>query len=151
MTLKQLTIPFKMDRIYHTWDKWECYPSGFFENKPPNGMTDEECEQKYCELLQDIPEFKRVLLILIEQWKNSCEHNLTNERMNRIAWMGQAALCYKYGIPARYRGGYNLLTDQQKQAADDAALEIINVWMANNSYPNYTPETIKSKSEVDLY
>ena len=89
--------------------------------------------------------------LIIDQWRNSCEHNLTNERMNRTAWMGQAAVCYKYSVPARYRGGYNLLTDLQKQAADDAALEIINVWMANNNYPNYTPETIKSKSEVDLY
>lgn len=140
-----------MDRIYHTWDKWECYPAGFFEANPPNGLTDEECENLYKELLSDIPEFKRVMNEILIHWKNSCEHNLTNERMNRIAWMGQASLCYKYGIPARYRGCYNLLSRDQQTAADSAALEIINVWMDRNGYPPHSADEIKSKTEVDLY
>lgn len=140
-----------MDRIYHTWDKWECYPAGFFEVRAPKGLSDEDCERLYMELLSDIPEFKRVCLIIISEWVNSCEHNLTNERMNRIAWIGQAALCKKYGIPARYRGGYNLLTKEQQQAADDCALEVINLWMESKGYDLQTPETIKSKTEADLY
>lgn len=151
MTLRQMTIPFSMNRIYHTWDKWECYRAGFFEANPPKGMTDDYCVNKYSELLIDIPEFKKVMLLIIQEWPNSCEHNLTNEKMNRIAWMGQAALCYKYSIPSKYRGGYNLLTDIEKQNADNAALEIINVWMDKMGYPHYTPETIKSKTEANLY
>lgn len=71
--------------------------------------------------------------------------------MNRIAWMGQASLCYKYKIPARYRGGYHLLTDEQKRDADLAALEVINEWMVNQGYPLMTIEEIESKTEVDLY
>jgi hypothetical protein len=138
-----------MDRIYHTWDKWECYPAGFFEVHPPKGYTDEQCEELYREFLSDIKEFKRVMRILIREWVNSCEHNLTNERMNRIAWMGQAALCYKYRIPARYRGGYNLLTDSEKLVADNAALEVINEWMIANHYPLL--ESTTSKTEVNLY
>lgn len=147
----KLQILYLVNRIYHTWDKWECYPAGFFEVRAPKGMTDEECENLYKELLKDIPEFKRIMLLVISEWKNSTEHNLTNERMNRIAWMGQSALCYKFGIPARYRGGYNLLTEQEQQAADEAALEVINLWMESQGYELYDSETIKSKTEADLY
>lgn len=140
-----------MERIYHTWDKWECFRAGFFNNQPPKGLTDSQCEKLYCELLSDINEFKRIMLRVLFEWPNSTEHNLTNERMNRIAWMGQSALCYKYSIPAMYRGGYNLLTEDQKQAADTAALECINDWMKSRGYELYDIETIKSKTEANLY
>lgn len=144
-------ILYNVERIYHTWDKWECYQAGFFEVRPPKHFTDDDCVERYATLLKDIEEFKRIMMIIIEEWVNSCQHNLTNDRMNRIAWMGQSALCYKFGIPSRYRGGYNLLTIEQQNAADEAALEIINVWMVNNGYDLQTPETIKSKTEANLY
>ena len=146
-----MIIPYNVERIYHTWDKWECYPAGFFEVKAPKELTDDECIDLYCELLKDIPEFKRIMLLIIDEWPNSCEHNLTNERMNRIAWMGQSSLCYKHKIPARFRGGYHLLTKDQQQAADEAALEVINIWMERQGYEKQTSETIVSKTEMDLY
>lgn len=145
------SINYIVERIYHTWDKWECYRAGFFEVKAPKGMTDEQCEMQYCRFLQDIKEFKRVMMCVISEWVNSCQHNLTNERMNRIAWMGQAALCYRYGIPARYRGGFNLLNKDEQLAADLAALDIINVWMENNGYELQTLNSIESKTEANLY
>lgn len=141
-----------MDRIYHTWDKWECYRAGFFEVNPPKGMTDDDCLNTYKTLLLDIEEFKRVMRLIIHEWVNSCEHNLTNERMNRIAWMGQSSLCYKYKIPSRYRGGYNLLSEGERNAADQAALELINEWLELRGYhERHDIESIKSKTEVDLY
>lgn len=141
-----------MNRIYHTWDKWECYRSGFFEVNPPKGMTDDDCLEVYKNFLLDIPEFVRVMRLIIIEWPNSCEHNLTNERMNRIAWMGQASLAYKFRIPSRYRGGYHLLSDDDKANADQAALEVINEWLAlKGYYERHDIESIKSKTEVDLY
>lgn len=140
-----------MERIFHTWDKWECYPAGFYENKPPKGMTNEQAEEKYRELLADSDLFADVLSKIIEEWPHSCEHYLTNENMNRIAWMGQAALAYEYNIPARFRGGYNKLDDNQKKKADDVALEYINKWMIKNGYEELTHETIKSRTQANIY
>lgn len=139
-----------MERIYHTWDKWECYPAGFFEVRAPKEYSDDDCVKLYRELLEDIPEFKRVMERIIIEWPNSCEHNLTNDRMNRIAWMGQASLTYKYKIPARFRGGYHLLNDENKLAADTAALELINRWMTDKGFELMTLET-NTRTEVDLY
>lgn len=141
------TIP----RIYHRWEKWECYPAGFFEEHPPKGMTAEDCQNAYAEFLRDIPRFWKAANRVINEWINSCEHNLTNEQMNRIAWMGQSAMCIDTGIPAKYRGGYHLLTPEEQLAADMTALEVINYWMFLHGYGEYTLETIKSRTESNLY
>ena len=74
-----------MKRIYHTWDKWECYPSGFYENHPPPGMTKDECEEEYRRFLKNLDEFEIALKRVISEWKNSCEHYLSNENMNMIS------------------------------------------------------------------
>ena len=140
-----------MERVYHTWDKWECYPAGFYENHPPKGMTNEEAEEAYRSFLSDIPVFEAAMFSVITQWKYSCEHYLTNDKMNRIAWMGQAAMCYYSGVPARFKGGYNLLTDEQQEVADKAALKYINKWMSANGHEPYKLEDIESKSKANIY
>lgn len=140
-----------MERVFHTWDKWECYPAGFYEEKPPKGMTAEECELAYRDFLADLPRFGNAMECVLNDWKHSCEHYLTNENMNRIAWMGQAAMCYETRVPARFRGGYNLLTDEQKSQADNLALEYINIWMHKNGYEELTPDLVKPRTQSSLY
>lgn len=121
-----------MKRVYHTWEKWECYPAGFYESQPKTKLSKEQCEQAYAQLLKDIPAFRAALQRVITEWKNSCEHYLTNPSMNRIAWLGQASLCIEKGIPANYRGGFNLLTAAEQEAANQAALDALNQWLATN-------------------
>lgn len=118
-------------RIYHTWDKWECYPAGMYDLRPADkDATDDQCRETYRTLLADSDAFTAALHRVADEWPNSSEHYLTNERMNRIAWLGQASLCIAHGIPARYRGGYMLLTPEQRLAADLTALDALNRWLA---------------------
>lgn len=124
----------KIKRIFHTWDKWECYPAGFYE-KQKEGMTKDECKEDYRVFLADLPRFKSALNRVITEWKFSCEHYLSNENMNRVAWLGQAALCIETGIPSVFRSGYFLLTDDQRKEADDLALKYLNIWLFMNNYP----------------
>lgn len=139
------------NRIFHTHDKWECEKAGFYEGKPPKGMTADICKLHYKELLTDIPKFEAVLDGVISNWKNSCEHYLTNSAMNRIAWLGQASLCYKHGIPAEFRGGYGLLTEAQQLAADEAALRALNKWLAANGRPVLTMAEANPNRQSDIY
>ena len=139
------------NRIFHTFDKWECNKAGFYETKPPKGMTPDHCRAYYRELLADIPEFERVLNCVVTEWKHSCEHYLTNSAMNRIAWLGQAALCYKYGIPSEFRGGYGLLTEAQQLAADEAALRAMNKWMEANGREPAALEDANPNRQSDIY
>lgn len=140
-----------MKRVFHTWDKWECYPAGFYENRPASGASSEECEATYAELLRDIPAFEKALDGVITRWVNSCEHYLTNENMNRIAWLGQAALCYARGIPACFRGGFNLLSADEQQAANESALKYLNVWLSMRGEPELTLDSAAPKTKANLY
>jgi ParB-like chromosome segregation protein Spo0J len=139
-------------RILHTWDKWECYKAGFYEEQPPAGFTNESAEIFYKDFLSDLTLFEENLKRVIAEWKFSCEHYLTNENMNRIAWLGQASVCIYKGIPARYRGGYNLLSEEQKQKADLLALKYLNIWLIKNNYPIIEDiKNAESKTEANLY
>lgn len=139
------------DRIMHEWSDWECFPAGFYSDKPPQGMTVDQAEDAYRAFLADIDRFDSALDRLIVEWKNSCEHYLTNKRMNRIAWLGQAAMCIDSGISSWFCGGYNLLDDQQKVAADEKALQYLNKWLVRNGRPELTMEECQQKTQVNLY
>lgn len=38
---------FEVERIYHPWDKWECYKAGFYEEKTLD--ENKEKEFKKCQ------------------------------------------------------------------------------------------------------
>lgn len=138
-------------RIFHTFDKWECNKAGFYESRPPKGMSAEECKVVYRDLLADIPAFESALNRVITEWKYSCEHYLTNSAMNRIAWLGQASLCIQKGIPSEFRGGWGLLTEPQQQAADQAALRALNKWLVANGREEVTMEQANPGRQAEIY
>lgn len=144
--------PIKIEdgRILHTYEKWECYPAGFYENKK-EGMTKEECEETYRSFLSDIPRFELALKRVCREWKNSCEHYLTNEKMNRIAWLGQASLCIETGIPSVYRGGFMLLTESQQNEANEAALRALNNWLLERGRKEVSMVDATGKTDANLY
>ena len=140
----------KPKRIYHTWDKWECYPAGFYESQKEN-MTKTECEQEYKSFLSSSARFEGGLKRVISEWPRSTEHYLTNEAMNRIAWLGQAALCIETGIPACYRSGYFLLTKEEQKKADLLALKYLNIWLSEKGYDKVDLNGAGTNSKANLY
>ena len=116
-----------MNRIYHPWNKWEDYKHGFYGGlEYPKDNTLE----LYASLLRDLTKFENALKIIVNEWRYSCEHNLSNEGMNRIAYLGQAACALIYNVPNSISmGGYNLLTTEEQQAADAMAQKYLNLWL----------------------
>ena len=142
-----------MKRIYHRWDAWECYPAGFYDTKPrERTLTEGRCRAIYADFLRNIPAFEEALAGVLRDWPNSCEHYLSNENMNRIAWLGQASLCYATGIPARFRGGFNQLTTEEQSAANLAALRALNAWLEKRGEPTLPNlDAAASRTQMDLY
>lgn len=138
-------------RILHTFDKWECHAFNFYGTAAPDGMTAEQAEEKYRALLADEAAFAGTLHLVVTEWRHSCEHYLTNEKMNRIAWLGQAALARAHRIPSGFRGGYNLLTESQQKRADELALEALNYWLKNNGRKPVEMGQARSKLDAELY
>ncbi len=141
-----------MKRIFHTWDKWECYPAGFYEDHPPAGMSPKDATHLYATFLRDLPRFRRALKRVITEWKNSCEHYLSNENMNRIAWLGQASMCIDSRVPAAFRSGFNMLSVDEQEAANAMAFKYLNLWLKAQGEPPYgSIAEADSKTEMDLY
>ena len=135
-------IPNENDegRIFHTYHNWECHKAGFYASKK-EGWTNEQCESEYTRVLTDSKLFASILNKIIVEWKYSCEHYLTNQSMNRIAWLGQAAVCYESGVPSVYSSAWFLLDDKQQSEANRVALKALNKWMENNK---------KDKLEIEI-
>jgi hypothetical protein len=138
-------------RIYHTWDKWECYPAGLYETLPPEGMSTDQARRAYAEFLRDLPRFGAALDGLLRDWPHSCEHYLTNENMNRIAWLGQAAMCYATRVPAVFRSGFSLLSEPERDAANREALRALNVWLEARGEERVDLEAAGVAAKVNLY
>ena len=140
-----------MNRIYHTWEKWECYPAGFYEDRAPRGLTKEQAEQEYAAFLRDDAAFGAALSRVLVEWPRSCEHYLSNENMNRIAWLGQASACLALGLPSCFRGGFNRLSETEQARANALALDALNRWLIAQGEPPHTMETAASRTQANLY
>jgi ParB-like chromosome segregation protein Spo0J len=139
------------ERIFHTFEKWECHKAGFYASKK-EGMTAEQCQLTYAEYLSNEDRFREGLNGVINEWINSCEHYLTNKAMNRIAWLGQAAMCYSTGVPSKYCSGFNLLTPEQQDKANLIALEALNYWRGKyNRDPITMEEALSIGRQVNIY
>lgn len=146
-------IPLEGDknRIFHTYDKWECHKAGFYKSKK-EGWTNEQCENEYIRILTDELLFRSALEKVTSEWVNSCEHYLTNKAMNRIAWLGQASVCYVSGVPSTYSGAWFKLTKEQQDKANEIALEFLNNWLSNNGRELLNIEEASSiNRQTELY
>jgi len=128
MSLYRIPNELDADRIFHTYDKWECFKAGFYENGL-SGKSDEECEKIYADTLSDGQLFDAILEKLTAEWKYSCEHYLTNKYMNRIAWLGQAAVCYHTGVPSKYSYAWFKIPEEKRNEANQIAHRHLNRWL----------------------
>jgi hypothetical protein len=122
----------KINRVYHPWQMWECYRAGFYETAAPGGMKSDEAKEAYRTFLSDLSAFRAGMERVGKEWPHSCQQFLTNPSINRIAWLGQSAMCITTGVPACFRGGFSLLTPDQQDAANAAAQEYLTEWEAAN-------------------
>lgn len=118
----------KLKRIYHPYWDWECYHAGFFNTAPPVGMDADRALNGYMDFLSDVSKFRDAMEQVAERWPKSCEHFLTNTSMNRVAWLGQAAMCITTGVPSTFRAGFKMLTPIKQEAANQAAQEFLANW-----------------------
>lgn len=137
-------------RIFHTFDKWEAVPAGFFA-PGIKGRTKDECEAEYAEFLSDLSAFEEGIKKVFKEWPNSCEHNLTNSSMNRIAWIGQSAACAARGLPSTFRGGFAMLPQDKQDAANALALKYLNIWLKEHGLPETSMDTAFSARQSDLF
>jgi hypothetical protein len=139
------------NRIFHTYDKWECQKAGFYFSKHEK-YSNEESEFQFISLISDLNKFEKALNRVITEWKFSCEHYLTNKAMNRIAWLGQASVCIETGVPSSYSGAWFKIQKEKQDEANLKALEYLNKWLKNNNRSEISlKEALSEGRQVELY
>lgn len=116
-----------IERIYHPYWMWEETYTNMWkvvENR-------EEWLQKAIAFTGDAPLYGKWMLDVVDEWKFSCEHNLSNLTQNRRAWVGHAACAHAFNCPEDIvREAWGHLSELQQRLANKKADEAIGVWEA---------------------
>ena len=125
-----MNLKVEKDRIYHQWSLWEDYPCGFYNNS--SGKEKEEKLQKALDMFNNENLTIDNMLAVVNNWRYSCEHNLTNNSMNKIAYIGQAACAYYAEVPSTVTmEAWNLLSKEVQERSNRIAEEVLNIWKNN--------------------
>lgn len=115
-----------MERIYHRFEYWEDHQFGLYASKE----NKEELKNKVVELFSNHKKTEKYMRLVIKKWKFSCEHNLTNIALNRVAWIGQAACCIYAGVPYRLTmEAWWSVSEGNRNKADKIAEIVINEYL----------------------
>jgi len=116
-----------MERIYHNYLKWEDHKNGFYDYCKKSKR--DYYIKKVIEMFNDSHLTNIYMQKVIDEWFYSCEHNLTNESMNKIAYIGQSACCIYAGVPCEVTmRAWKMLSNEVKHRSDNIALKIIKKW-----------------------
>ena len=117
----------EIKRIYHSWEKWEDYKCGFYDNV--SGKNKPFMIDKVVELFINPELTEKYMNKAIKEWFFSCEHNLTNNGLNKIAYIGQAACCLYDGIPSTITmEAWSKVPKEFQIIADSIATEVLKDW-----------------------
>jgi hypothetical protein len=121
----------ELKRIYHPYSLWEDYKYGFYNNC--TGAEKLKKIDKVIEMFNDKDATFRYMNMVVDEWKYSCEHNLTNNSINKIAYIGQGACCLYAEIPSTVTmEAWSKLTKEVQERSDKLALMTINKWFEKN-------------------
>ena len=116
-----------IERIYHPWNLWEDYESGFYNNF--SGKEKQSMIDKAVEMFSSKELTRENMDKVIKTWVLSCEQNLTNNGMNKVAYIGQAACCIYAGIPATVTmEAWSSVSKENQDVANQVAEEILKEW-----------------------
>ena len=120
-----------MNRIYHPYWKWEDYKAGFYDNI--SGALKLQLIQKGIEMFNSESLTRNNMFFVVDNWKFSCEHNLSNPSINKIAYIGQGACCIYAGIPSTITMElWSMLSKEVQERSNKIALESIERWKQQN-------------------
>lgn len=117
-----------IEQIFHHYTKWEDFHAGQYALTCDDELT--AIRNSAC-LLANCPLLREMMRSVTEQWKYATEVNLTNPDINRRAWLGQAACCFRYGVPNfTVKIAWHTLEAHQQREANAVADSVIATWEA---------------------
>lgn len=116
-----------IDRVFFHYEQLEEFKQGMW--KRPTGVVRKDFIEHAADLMRCPDEFKLAMKDAVENWPNSCTHNLTCLDSNRIAWLGHAGCCVSTGSPEECtRVAWHTLTSAEQDEANRVAAEVLEEW-----------------------
>ena len=120
--------------MYHHYLTWECL--GMYEDATLHETNADALRTQYAVFLRDAIRFGAALVRVLQEWPIACEQFLSNDSINRIAWLGQASMYLDSGVPRKYRAGFMLLTELERRRANAQAAETLKHWERTHAQTN---------------
>lgn len=116
-------------RVYHPYWDWEEIDYGMW-----GAVSDRKLWIKRAiAFTGDHQKYGRFMMRVVNEWSISCENALTDQNINRKAWIGHAACALAIGCPEDItREAWRHLTNEQRTLANKEADRAIQTW--ENSY-----------------
>ena len=102
-----------------------------YENAISNESDSDALREQYAMFLRDSIRFGIALARVLKDWPIACEQFLSNDSINRIAWLGQASMFLDSGVPRKYRSGFMLLNANEQRSANLQAAHTLKQWERN--------------------
>jgi len=113
----------------HPYTEWECFKNGMYNTS----LDSLEMKEKAIQCFSNIQLFDSLCFGVIENWVNSCEEHLNNPSLNKIAYIGQCALCYGFNIPEiTTKKAWFFIDEKQKELLNKIAFKNIKIYETNS-------------------
>lgn len=128
---------------YPYWIR-EDYQNGLYETS----VADEgQHTEKVLKLFKSEYRTIKAMSAVINNWKKAVEHNLTNGSINKIAWLGQAACCYRFNTPDFVtKKAWWELTKDTRNRADKNARDLIEAY--ESKIKNECPGSCEAENQI---
>lgn len=112
-----------MKQVFIPYYEWEDFINGMWNRGNDNQL------KHAIDFTSDHEKYGKAMEEVIKAWPKTMLNNLTNLSINRLAFLGHCAVCYKINIPESVtRQAWGLLTEQQRINANKEAAKNIKLW-----------------------
>ena len=114
-----------LPRVWHPYQEWEEVHHGMWSE-----VSDRPAYLKWAiEFTGNHKIYGHYMTRVADEWEVSCENALTDQNLNRKAWIGHAACALAGGCPEDIvREAWGKLTDEQRTLANRQADRAIRRW-----------------------
>jgi len=114
-----------LPRVWHPYQEWEEVHHGMWSE-----VSDRSAYLKWAiEFTGNHELYGHYMTRVANEWEVSCENALTDQNLNRKAWIGHAACALAVGCPEDIvREAWGKLTDEQRTLANRQADRAICRW-----------------------
>lgn len=115
-----------MKQLFYHYKFWEDHKNGFYGSF--SGDKNKAIKDIVC-FFSNKHETEKYMSLVTKKWIFSCRHNLTNNSINKVAYLGQSAVNLKFGYPSTITmEAWSSVPKEFQNIANNIANKIIKTW-----------------------